>query len=445
MQRTLTFRHVMTPAGMVNDCRLRVSPEGLIEALEPDCGEARDGWLALPGMPNAHSHVFQRALAGHGEVPRGNDSFWSWRDAMYRLAQAITPEDMHVIACQAFAEMLAAGYTSLAEFHYLHHGRDGGRGLEMAEAVIEAAEITGLSLTLLPVCYLSGGFGTEPLPEQYRFVHASVDEYLGLLDRLKGRVALGVAPHSLRAVPLAQLGELVRGAESLLGTDFPFHIHISEQRQEVEQSRETLGVTPIRALAEHVELSSRWHLVHATHATADERELMRRADVDVVLCPLTEAYLGDGLFAATEWCRHGARWSIGSDSNCLIDPVAELRCLEFGQRLGHERRSLLADETGLGRPLWEQAAQGGAGAVAAPAGSLAIGQRADLVVLDESAAALAGHGPDTVLDALVIGGGRHDFAAVYAGGVKLAEHGRHQQAERFRTPFAETARRLARN
>jgi formimidoylglutamate deiminase len=425
MQR-LSFRHILTPDGMLHDRALSVAADGritAIEALDAATAAHSDGFLALPGIPNAHSHAFQRALAGHGEVPStagGTDSFWSWRDAMYRLAARVTPEDCATIARHAYAEMLAAGYTSVAEFHYLHHAVDGSRSSEMAEAVIEAARSTGIRLTLLPVLYAAGGFGEPPKPEQARFVHAGVDDYLALLQRLRGKVALGIAPHSLRAAPIEMLPELLRGARELLGAAVPIHIHVAEQPAEVEQCRRRHGCGPIALLDREVGLDPHWHLVHATHADAEERACIVARGATVVVCPITEAYLGDGLFQADEFVRAGGALSIGSDSNCRIDAFEELRWLEYGQRLQARARARLADRRGLGLPLWQGTVSAGARALGQPVAGIAVGQQADLVVIDARSPALAGHGIDTALDALIVNGAARDVAASFVGGKRVA-------------------------
>lgn len=428
MQR-YSFRHIFTPDGMLHDRTLTVGPDGRIAALEPAApGTRSDGFLALPGIPNAHSHAFQRALAGFGETPgvAGNDSFWSWREAMYRLALRVTPEQYGAIARHAYAEMLAAGYTSVAEFHYLHHASDGARGPEMAQAVVEAAGAAGIRQTLLPVLYLQGGFDQPAQPEQRRFLHASVDDYLGFLGRLVPVAAaagarLGVAPHSLRAVPARELPSLQQGARALLGDAVPFHIHVAEQVAEVEACHAAHGCGPVELLARSVGLDARWSLVHATHADPRERATIRRSLANLVVCPLTEAYLGDGLYPVEEHRGGGVLGiAIGSDSNCRIDALEELRLLEHGARLRNRARAQLADARGLGRALWSGAVAAGAQALAQPVAGLAVGQFADFLVVTEEAPALAGHGIATALDALVINGSARDIAATFVGGRRIA-------------------------
>lgn len=425
-----------------------VDEEGRVEALEPAPDDAvADGWLALPGMPNAHSHAFQRALAGYGESAGGEESFWGWRQAMYRLANGLSPDEVGDLARHAYGEMLVAGYTTVAEFHYLHGLEGEGFGLEMSHAIVEAADEAGLPLVLLPSLYLSGGFGRPPEPEQERFVHRSLDQYLRLLESLAeyrraGRLSLGIAPHSLRAVPPEVLPDLVQGASDLLGSDCPVHIHVSEQVDEVEQCLDARGSRPIQVLSEHVRLGRRWSLVHATHASKDEQALIRATGVTVILCPLTEAYLGDGLFPADEHFRVGGRIGIGSDSNVRIDPVEELRMLEHGQRLRTRRRPRLATGEGLGAPLWRWAAEGGARALGEPVGAVEPGRRADLVVLEADGDPWLGHGPRTALDAFVLGGSRHDVAAVYVSGERVAEGGEARGAPDARAGFATVVERL---
>ncbi len=443
MSRTLRFRAILGPRGVERDRSIEIDAEGRIAAIGPASGPY-DGFLALPGLPNAHSHAFQRALSGFGEAARGSDSFWTWRDAMYRLAGALDPDGLFHIARLAFLEMLRAGFTSVVEFHYLHHGREGERGPEMADAVSRAASEAGIPLVLLPVYYRRADFeSSEPDSGQIRFAHGSVEEFLGLVERLPA--AAGVAPHSLRAVPPGELEELVSGADRLIGPGCPLHIHVSEQEREVERCRAAHGRTPIELLAEHVELGPRWGLVHATHATADERKLVRAAGATVVLCPLTEAYLGDGLFEASEHFEAGGGAAIGSDSNVRIDAIEEVRMLEYGQRLRDRRRARLATGDGLAVPVWSRLAAAGARASGLAAGAIEPGRRADLVVLDEESRALAGHEPETALDAWLVGGDASAIAAVWVAGERRVDHGSAAGLEEARAAFAETVRRVMTN
>jgi len=447
----LAFRHVLGPDGLLEDRALVVDGDGLIERIEPASGPW-DGYLALPGLPNAHSHVFQRALSGFGEARRGEeDSFWTWREAMYRLAGSLGADGLRAVARFAYGEMLAAGFTGVAEFHYLHHGARGETPLEMATAVIEAAREAGIRLTLLPVLYERGGFGKPLGEEQRRFSTGGLQGYLRLLAELEARrrgtspgeaFGLGVAPHSLRAVDPVTLPALLEGAGEALGSGFPVHIHVSEQRREVRDCRAAHGLAPVDLLARHAPLDARWNLVHATHATPDERTRIREADAAVVLCPITEAWLGDGLFPADEHARRGGRLAVGSDGNVRIDAAEELRTLEFGQRLRSERRARLATGEGLGAPLWALLAAGGAGALGRPVGQLSPGRFADLVVLPEDGAPWLGQDPVRMLDALVVGGSRTDLGDVYVGGRRVAGGGRPPGGAEARAAFRRVVERL---
>jgi formimidoylglutamate deiminase len=446
MSQTLAFQYVLTPTGIARDMQITVDDAGRISALEQVNHGPNDGFFALPGMPNAHSHAFQRALAGQGEARVGADTFWSWREAMYALANRVTAKDMRTIAAQAFADMLRGGFTSVAEFHYLHHLPSGRPTPTMAQAVLDAADEVGIRIVLLPVFYMTGGFaraGSEPgaRPEQRRFVHRDIDDFCRLLERFASRPC-GLAPHSLRAVPPRLLHPLLEGAASVLGNDFPIHMHIAEQPREVDDCRNAFGLTPVDLLAETVSLSDRWNLVHATHVSRPELETMARIGVNAVLCPLTEAYLGDGIFPAADFVRLHGRIAIGSDSNARIDAVEELRLLEYGQRLSDGMRARLASEEGIGAPIWRLTAAAGARALAQPVGAIERGRYADLVVLDEAHPALLGVAPERMLDALITGGDARCIRDVYVGGRRLVQNGKVANGRRIGTRFARAMRTL---
>lgn len=421
MPRELRFEYVLTDAGLESGRRLLVDADGRIASIEAVASGPWDGALAVPGMPNAHSHAFQRALTGIRETP-ATDSFWSWREAMYAIANALEPDDVYVVALRAFADMLRAGFTSVGEFHYLHGARSGTSTPDMALAIRAAARDAGIRLTLLPALYQQGGFNRPPSNPQRRFVHRSLDEFARLLERLAGEPC-GVAPHSLRAVPLETLPELVTLADEVLGRACPIHIHVSEQQQEVTDCRKTYGRPPIECLAETVELDARWSLIHATHAEPRELDILIQRRPNLVLCPLTEAYLGDGVFPLTEYAARGGAFAIGSDSNARIDAVEELRLAEYVQRLVRQRRGLLARADGLGGRLWAEAASVGARALNQPVGALREGALADLVALDLGDPLFAGVPAQNALDAWIIGGGAAQIAAVYVGGVRRVERG----------------------
>ena len=421
MPRTLTFEYLLTPTGLERGRRLVLADDGRIASIEAVTSGPWDGTLALPGMPNAHSHAFQRALVGVPET-RATDSFWSWREAMYAVANALEPDDLRVIATQAFAEMLRGGFTSVGEFHYLHHARDGSRTVDMALAVREAAREAGIRMTLLPVLYQRGGFNRAAAPEQCRFIHESLDEFGRLLEQLREEPC-GVAPHSLRAVALETLPQFVALADEILGPRAPIHIHVSEQIREVSECRATYGRPPIRCLDDSVPLDERWSLVHATHAEPEEIELIHARRANLVLCPLTEAYLGDGLFALPEFVARGGTFAVGSDSNARIDAIEELRWAEYGQRLATHKRSVLSGTLGLGLPLWREAAETGGRAIGQPVGRIAPGAWADLVVIDLENSLFLGVAPENILDAWLTGGSAVQIDSVYVGGERRVERG----------------------
>jgi formimidoylglutamate deiminase len=421
MPRELNFEHILTPAGIERHRRLRLGDDGRIEAIEPcEPGCAYDGWLALPGMPSAHSHAFQRGLAGYGEAARGRDSFWSWREAMYRLAAGLDADALYDLSRRAYDEMLMSGFTSVAEFHYLHRRADGELATEMIDAVLRAGLDSGIRQAFFPVFYQRGGFDLPAAPGQARFLHRHVEDFLTTVAMYREHCA-GVAAHSLRAVPPEMIEDMALGAGELLGSDRPIHIHVAEQPGEVEACLAATGRRPVQLLAETVGLDPRWSLVHATHADASERELIISAGATVVICPLTEAYLGDGLFPAAEFQAAGGRLALGSDSNVRIDAVEELRWLEYGQRLLAGRRGCFADADGLGGSLWRRLAAGGAAPLGLPVGSIQAGACADLCTLDLNQPVFSGaDGPESVLDALVTAGDGRCIDQVWVGGRRFA-------------------------
>jgi formimidoylglutamate deiminase len=413
MPNTLTFEWLLGPRGFEASRTLHLDPAGRIERIEAARDPHRDGYLALPGMTNAHSHVFQYALRGCGERG-GLGTFWQWRAAMYALAETLTPEDLHAIATVAFVQMLEAGYTAVAEFHYLHHLPDGSRSGAMMDAVVAAASDAGIRLGLLPVYYRRGGFDRPAEAGQRRFVHRNLDDFAKTLARC-GEACVGLAAHSLRAVPSDELAGLVSLADRSFGPASPLHIHVSEQPGEVRDCVRHHGRPPVLVLAEAVELDRRWNLVHATHAGLLERERIVESGATVVLCPLTEGQLGDGVFPAGEFHDRGGRIAIGSDSNVRIDAWEELRSLEFAQRALTQRRNVLSGPAGTGATLWCEAARCGAESIGGGAGRIAPGYAADLLVVPRQGL-LAGVPPDAALDVLLLAAGRGEPVDVYVGG-----------------------------
>lgn len=424
--------NVLLSEGWAHDVVLDVDAGGHITGIRrgvrrrPADAEAAAGPV-LPGVPNLHSHAFQRALAGYAERRGPNkDSFWTWRQVMYELVAHITPEQVQDIAAQLYVEMLKAGYTGVGEFHYLHHdphGRAYADIAEMSERVIAAACTTGIAITHLPVLYVHGGFGgAPPDPGQRRFLHR-VEGYARLLEQLftryrdHGDVRVGMAPHSLRAVTPELLGEAL-GLVDHLDPTAPVHIHVAEQRREVEDCLAWCGQRPVSWLLDHAPVDRRWCLVHATHVSEDEVARVAASGAVVGLCPTTEANLGDGVFPAAAYLGTGGCFGIGSDSHVSVSPIEELRTLEYGQRLVREGRAVLGtpQRPSVGASLYVNAVHGGARALREDAGELALGKRADLVVLDPEVPALIHKPADLLLDALVFAGNVNPVRDVMVAG-----------------------------
>lgn len=438
---SLFAAQALLPEGWRQDVALQWNTDGDLVAVQAGSTRAPGMPLAagpvIPGMSNLHSHAFQRAMAGLTETMGDPaDSFWSWRTLMYRFAQRLLPEHLAAIGRYLYIEMLKAGYTSVCEFHYVHHAAGGqpyADPTEMAQRIAEAAHEAGIGLTLLPVLYQYSGFGAvTPLPHQARFI-ATPDWLLAMRARLKqalpenGNRRYGVAPHSLRAVSETGLSALVSGLRAG-DADAPVHIHIAEQQAEVEQCLLAHGVRPVELLLAQHAIDRRWCLVHATHMSASEYRAVAASGAVVGLCPSTEANLGDGLFDAVAFLSHGGRWGIGSDSNVCVNPRSELRLLEYGQRLLHRRRNVLAD---AGAPavadrLYSQAVEGGAAAAGRRTAGLAAGQRADLVVLDTEDPNLGGRTPQQLMSALVFcEHGGNPVRDVFVGGKQVVGAGHH--------------------
>jgi formimidoylglutamate deiminase len=426
------------------------------EQARPPDAEVLSGPV-VPGMPNAHSHAFQRAMAGLTEF-RGHpeDSFWTWRELMYRHAGRITPDRMQAIARWLYIEMLKAGYTGVAEFHYLHHDVDGlpyARPAEMSHRLAEAAGDSGISLTLLPVLYRYSGFGGRPATDgQRRFLHA-LDGYVALVRDLHAAYAhtpdvrVGMAFHSLRAV---QEPDILEGVQALDAMDpgAPVHIHIAEQQAEVRDCLQWSGQRPVQWLYEHAPVDSRWCLVHATHVDEGEMARIAASGATVVLCPTTEANLGDGIFPARAYmdAPGPSRWAIGSDSHITVDAADELRMLEYSQRLLHQRRAVLSTpaQASAGRAMLEAALEGGRRALGLVGPGLAVAGRADWLVLDAAHPALLGREKDEALDSWIFSGGRACVRDVMTAGRWRVRDGRHVAEQEAYAAFRDAVAALGR-
>ena len=404
--------------------------------------------VAVPGMANVHSHAFQRAMAGLVER-RGpdDDSFWTWREVMYRFLALMTPDDVEAVAAWLHVEMLEAGFTASGEFHYLHNDPAGARYSDPAEIggrIVAAAHASGIGLTLLPCFYAHGGCGGRPAkPGQARFL-SDMDGYWRLLEASKRHVSalpgarLGIAPHSLRAVDSVELKTLVeRWREG------PIHIHAAEQTAEVDECVAWSGSRPVQWLLDHTAVDERWCLIHCTHMTGEENSALARTGAVVGLCPITEANLGDGIFGASAFLDAGGQFAIGSDSNVRVTLGEELRTLEYGQRLRERKRNRLAPTgNSIGRHLFEKACRGGAHALGLASGVIAPGRSADFVVLDDTHPALIGRKGDAVLDSWIFAAGDGIVRDVVACGRHVVSAGRHVRRDALLRGFTATMHRM---
>ncbi|MFP3587606.1 formimidoylglutamate deiminase [Paraburkholderia sp. SIMBA_055] len=458
-KQSLFAEHAYLPDGWRRNVLLEWDADGTLTAVTPDTAEIpadvqKAAGPILPGMPNLHSHAFQRAMAGLTEyrAASGNgatDNFWSWRDLMYRFAARITPEGLASVAQWLYIEMLKAGYTSVCEFHYVHHTPEGKRytnQAELAQRVVDAASAAGIGMTMLPVLYQYSGFGARaPRDDQRRFINTpeSLHELLAALRAARPENAAlryGVAPHSLRAVSEQSLCALLDG----LDRSAPVHIHIAEQTAEVDACIETEGARPVQWLLDRFDVDGRWCLVHATHVDANETLALAKSGAVAGLCLTTEANLGDGIFPAHEYLDAQGRIGVGSDSHIGVDWRAELRLLEYGQRLTRRQRNVLASAQTpyVADRLFDAALEGGARATGRATGALQAGHRADWLVLDPDHASIAGHAPNNWLSGVVFcEHGETPIRDVYAGGDKLVENRRHRDEEgayaRYRIALAE--------
>jgi formimidoylglutamate deiminase len=432
---TLFAEQALLPGGWARNVAIEFDREGRIAAVRPDStgeGLQHSHGPVTPGMPNLHSHAFQRAMAGLTETALNpDDSFWSWRDLMYRMVGRLQPDQVRAIAAYLYIDMLKGGYTSVAEFHYLHHGIDGkpyADPAEMSRSVMAAADSAGIRMTLLPVMYAQGGFGGKPPADgQRRFIHGT-DAYLRLLESLEpaaraGKHRLGGCFHSLRAVTPDQMNAVLKA----LKPDMPVHIHIAEQQKEVDDCLAWSGKRPIQFLYDQWDVGEKWCLIHATHADDGEVAHMAKSGAVAGLCPSTEANLGDGVFPAIAFIQAGGRFGVGSDSHVSVNVIEELRWLEYGQRLFTERRNRLhgAGNGNIAGFLYPASVAGGAQAMGQKIGRIEPGYSADLVVLDSRHPMLAGAKGDDILGRWLFGGSRRMIRDVMVAGDWVVQDARH--------------------
>jgi len=434
--------------------------QGVITAIEPGMVEGAEiaKGAVIPGMVNCHSHAFQRAFAGFSEQgSEGQDSFWTWRKIMYQFLAQLTEVDAKNIAKQLYIEMLKMGYTRVAEFHYLHHDIDGsnysGNSAElatMAQAIFEAAQEAGIGLTLLPVLYQHSGFGEQtPTDGQKRFINSTeqfnqlVSDSFSLSEQF-ANTNVGIAPHSLRAVDKTSLTSAVKHVRSL-DKQAPIHIHISEQQKEVDDCLNHYGKRPVQWLLDNIELDKHWCLIHATHLDESERKGIIAKGAIAGICPTTEANLGDGIFPTMEFLAENGTIAIGSDSHISVNPIEELRWLEYAQRLIRQQRAILAttEQASVGQNLWQQAALGGAQSTNSNTGSLAVGKQADLLVLDSNKTKLFANANQHLLDSVIFASQQNPVVDVMVNGIWQVKDQQHVAQEQASENFAQLLVKLS--
>jgi formimidoylglutamate deiminase len=455
-ERKLRLASALLPEGFRDNVLIEIDAKGFIGALTAGHRGSEGGLvkgIAVPGMANVHSHAHQRAMAGLAEVAGpSHDNFWTWREIMYGFARKIGPDELEAIAAQLYMEALKAGFTSIGEFQYLHHAPDGGAYADPAELslrCIAGAKTAGIALTILPTLYRYGGFGgQEPQEGQRRFTN-DAESYLAIVARLADEtreheeMRLGISPHSLRAVTPALLKEVIHAFDRMRA-GAPIHIHVAEQKKEVEDCLAHHGRRPVEFLMSHQDLTQRWCLIHATHMSDEETERLAGSGAIAGLCPTTEANLGDGIFNAPRFLTKGGSFAIGSDSHITVSVAEDLRQLEYSQRLKLNQRNVLAEAPArsTGRRLFETASAGGSQALRQPQGALAPGLRADIVILDEDHPALIGRKGDALLDSWIFSGGNACVKDVIVAGKPVIQERRHGKEEHITRRFRAALARL---
>ena len=472
--RCFRANHVWQPQGWLDDAVLEIDDGRYLKGALLDVSRGANagvesiGRYVVPGMPNLHSHAFQRAMAGLAERRGlGDDSFWTWRETMYSFASRLDPDSLRAVATQLYVEMLKAGYTQVCEFHYLHHQPDGRPYADpaaMSLALLQAAEEAGIGITLLPTLYMRGGFDGRELNERQRRFGHDVDAFLRLVERLRAQesatVRIGIALHSLRAVPPDAMTAVLNGVANLgpsrsgfPASMLPIHIHIAEQVAEVDECIASHGARPVQWLLDNVDVDACWCLVHATHMDESEITRVARSGAVAGLCPTTEANLGDGFFALAGFMQQGGMMGIGSDSQISVSPVEELRWLEYGQRLLSRSRNVASQSDGasVGEVLLQASLNGGAQASGMPIGSLvggdvsvpSVGNRSDLVVLDDASPLLAGRDTDNVIDTWLFSGNSNLARNVLVNGRHVVRDFEHAHQTRIAARFRAVLNKLA--
>jgi formimidoylglutamate deiminase len=452
--RKLHFSTALLPTGWESDVALEIDAAGTITGVKSEqSGRASVSGIALPAMPNVHSHAHQRLMVGLAErAGPGSDSFWTWREVMYGFALRLGPEELQAVAAQLYVEMLKSGFSIVGEFQYLHNQPDGAPYADPAELSLRclaAAEEAGIAITMLPTLYAYGGFGgKDPVAGQRRFSN-DAGRYIRILERLHPLCRddpmrkLGISPHSLRAVTKELLSDVIVALDRL-DTAAPIHIHIAEQTKEVDDCLAWSGRRPVEYLMEHFKLSPRWCAIHATHMSEAETAGLAKSGAIAGLCPTTEANLGDGIFPADRFLAAKGAIAIGSDSHITVSPAEDLRQLEYSQRLRDRARNVLADAPGhsTGRRLFDAALAGGAQSMAQPVGAIAPGLRADICVLDAEHPLLIGRKGDEIIDSWIFSGGNTCVKDMFVGGRHVVANRRHVREDEIAIAYRKAVEKL---
>ena len=442
-------KSALLPNGWSDNVYVQIGNQGKISGVSFEAIEKKDAKtinvdFLLPAVANLHSHSFQRAMAGLTEKKGkdGNDSFWTWRDLMYKFLDLLTPEDILSITAFGQMEMLKAGFSSVAEFHYLHHQKNGNPYnsiSQMSQSIIEASKETGIGLCLLPVLYERGGCDNRPLTKGQKRFGNNFDQFVKLINEVKIHSEntlncnLGVAAHSLRAVrkeSLEQIEKLLNG---------PIHIHAAEQDQEVDEILSAYGQRPVEWLLNNMDINKRWCLIHCTQMTEDETIKLSKSGAVAGLCPVTEANLGDGIFNGLDFFNNNGTFGVGTDSNINISLIEELKMLEYSQRLSTKKRAVLSDKNrSTGRVLFDKSLFGGSLATQRETGEISIGKTADLISLDHNIIDLNERNKDTILDYLVFSSQGNAINNVWSAGSLVIDNGRHFNQEMITKRYKNT-------
>ncbi|WP_071672676.1 formimidoylglutamate deiminase [Nioella nitratireducens] len=449
MQR-IWAEQALTPQGWQRDVLVEIDGGRITRVTQGAAATGNRVGCLLPAPTNAHSHAFQRAMAGLTERrgPDPKDTFWTWRQLMFRFLDRITPEQVQAIAAYVQMEMLEAGYATSVEFHYLHHQPGGvpyAHLSELSDRIAAAADISGIGLTLLPVFYQYGGCDRRPLTSGQQRFGNTPGRFAQLAEAARRRIdggpedwAFGIAPHSLRAATPEAIREVIG-----LAPDGPLHMHLAEQIPEVEDVLAAYGARPVDWVLQHLSPDARWHFIHCTQMTPQETEALAKTGATAVLCPLTEASLGDGIFDGVRWVNAGGSLSIGSDSNIRIALAEELRQLDTSQRLrDHSRAALATSEQSTGRRLWQAITAGGARSAGRQTGAVAPGMWADILALDTTHPDLQGLSGDMILDSYIFAGDDRMVREVWSAGRHMVTVGRHMQRDAITAAYSAAVRDL---